>query len=448
MTPRGTSNPRSPRPPRASRCTRRGRRRRRSCTGGPGGSHRGRPGRSGGNGPLLRQGHHGLLGDPRHGRPQGHQPDLRGLTRSCGCRLAANHGEAVLQLRPRGRASSTSLTTRRVPWPHLPGPPLVSCRAHRGGPHRRTGADGGVSPWRLPLPAWREAALQWMAAPRREVQGAIMTSRLLVDDGLVILPARGDPRCSERPRRHPAPCGCCWRSCSSPARRRGRARRAGEEHCPPQGHALLPIVTAGLARLGCAVHHRAVKAAAGSAMLPDEQAHNLIGIGVQWCATLPAHPHPTGEPPTDLITRDRMSPIEPQRAGHPGRAAVHGAWTTSPRTCPPRRGRRGRRRDEPRGAVVGDVGGHRRELAASLVLLGVDPHTGGCRAGLGDLAHCGPDSEKVLSALSTVTLRHQPMQPGAARRSSRGAVPAKLTRPSRGGTASTPPPPHPAGCGG
>ena len=83
-------------------------------------------------------------------------------------------------------------------------------------------------------------------------------------------------------------------------------------------HALLPIVNtarwAALAVGSAALSTtERLKAAAGSAMLPDEQAHNLIDVFAvlqRLRLRYQLIQHQRGEPPTDLITRDRMSPID------------------------------------------------------------------------------------------------------------------------------------------
>ena len=127
-----------------------------------------------------------------------------------------------------------------------------------------------------------------------------------------------------------------------------------------------------------------------------------------------------GEKPSDVLARDRMSPIDRSMLAQ----AVHeiaavqrrmdnvavylpaDAWTIAGADVT--EARRGRV------AVVGDVGGHRRELRAELLRLGADPHTGRLPADLtvvqvGDLVHRGPDSEGVIGLVDGY-LRHQPDQ--------------------------------------
>ena len=71
-------------------------------------------------------------------------------------------------------------------------------------------------------------------------------------------------------------------------------------------------------------------------------------------------------------------------------------------------------RDEPRVAVIGDVGGHLSALRFELVRLGADPHTGVLPPGLtvvqvGDLIHRGPHSDDVVELVDRY-LREQPDQ--------------------------------------
>ncbi len=70
--------------------------------------------------------------------------------------------------------------------------------------------------------------------------------------------------------------------------------------------------------------------------------------------------------------------------------------------------------DRPRVAVIGDIGGHRRELEAELRRLGADPDDGTLPPGLrvvqvGDLVHRGPDSAGVVRLVQRY-LRDQPEQ--------------------------------------
>ena len=55
-----------------------------------------------------------------------------------------------------------------------------------------------------------------------------------------------------------------------------------------------------------------LQAAAGSAMLPDEQAHNLIDITVLQRLRLRYQliEYQRGEKPVDVVSRDKMSPID------------------------------------------------------------------------------------------------------------------------------------------
>ncbi len=166
---------------------------------------------------------------------------------------------------------------------------------------------------------WRAAARQWMAEPEHN-QGAMMTS-LLVDGR----PIHGDPGLPEVMkvfsdlRRHPGTMRLLLQaSLSARAKRTLRDRLGGRDSINLKKDALLPIVnTARWAAL--AVGSPALStierlhAAAGSAMLPDEQAHNLIEVftvlqRLRLRYQLIQHKH--GEKPADVVSRDWMSPID------------------------------------------------------------------------------------------------------------------------------------------
>ena len=137
-----------------------------------------------------------------------------------------------------------------------------------------------------PTPSGAPRAAQWLAAPA-EHNGAMMTS-LLVD----ARPIHGDPglpavtRVFSDLRGHPGTMRLLLqeslaRRAKQPAGRGILARRA--ETFDIKAHALLPVVN--LARwaalsVGSAVlpTTERLRAAAGSAMLPDEQAHVLIEV--------------------------------------------------------------------------------------------------------------------------------------------------------------------------
>jgi CBS domain-containing protein len=182
------------------------------------------------------------------------------------------------------------------------------------------GATAGHPAFSRSNAAWHAAALQWMAEPEKD-QGAIMTS-LLVDGR----PIHGDPGLPEVSkvfgdlRRHPGTMRMLL-SESLSARAKSRSLRdvlARRDTVDLKEHALLPIVNtarwAALAVGSAALSTtERLQAAAGSAMLPDEQAHNLIDVFAvlqRLRLRYQLIQHQRGEPPTDVITRDRLSPID------------------------------------------------------------------------------------------------------------------------------------------
>jgi CBS domain-containing protein len=167
---------------------------------------------------------------------------------------------------------------------------------------------------------WREAARQWMAEPVQN-QGAMMTS-LLVDGR----PIHGDPGLPEVMkvfsdlRRHPGTMRLLLEASLS-ARAKSRSLRdlvARRDTINLKKHAVLPIVnTARWAAL--AVGSSALstterlQAAAGSAMLPDEHAHNLIDVFTvlqRLRLRYQLIEYERGEKPLDVVSRERMSPID------------------------------------------------------------------------------------------------------------------------------------------
>ena len=167
--------------------------------------------------------------------------------------------------------------------------------------------------------AWREAALRWRADPVDD-QGAMMTS-LLVDGR----PIHGDPglpaavRVFGELRRHP---GTMRLLLTASLQTRARTPRRTLFHrgddVDLKHDALLPIVN--IARWAAlAVGSTALAtterlhAAAGSVILPAEQAHNLAEI-VEILQRLRLRYQLValgrGEPPSDVIARDRMSAID------------------------------------------------------------------------------------------------------------------------------------------
>ena len=167
---------------------------------------------------------------------------------------------------------------------------------------------------------WRAAARQWMAEPVQN-QGAMMTS-LLVDGR----PIHGDPGLPEvievfsDLRRHPGTMRLLLQESLS-ARAKSRSLRdlvARRDTIDLKKHAVLPIVNmarwAALAVGSSALSTtERLQAAAGSAMLPDEHAHNLIDIFTvlqRLRLRYQLIEYERGEKPLDVVSRDRMSPID------------------------------------------------------------------------------------------------------------------------------------------
>jgi CBS domain-containing protein len=168
--------------------------------------------------------------------------------------------------------------------------------------------------------SWRAAAQEWLVAPERN-QGAIMTS-LLVDGR----PIHGDPGLPavtavfSEVRRHPGTMRLLMQE-SLAKRAKYRSVRdifTRRETFDIKTHALLPIVN--IARwVALSVGSAALptterlKAAAGSAMLPDEQAHNLIeafDVVQRLRLRYQIEQYERGEKPSDQLVRDRLSPID------------------------------------------------------------------------------------------------------------------------------------------
>jgi CBS domain-containing protein len=168
---------------------------------------------------------------------------------------------------------------------------------------------------------WREAGEQWLAAPA-DNKGAIMTS-LMVDGR----PIHGDPglpavtQVFHDLRRHPGTMRLLLQeSLSSRAKLRSvrdiLTRRT--ETFDIKTHALLPIVN--IARwaalsVGSAVlpTTERLRAASGSAMLPQEQASSLIEV-FEVLQRLRLRyqllQHQRGDKPSDVLVMDRMSAID------------------------------------------------------------------------------------------------------------------------------------------
>jgi CBS domain-containing protein len=182
------------------------------------------------------------------------------------------------------------------------------------------GAGAGRAAFARTNAQWRAAALRWRADPA-ENQGAIMAS-LLVDGR----PIHGDPGLPAvsavftNLRRHRGTMRLLLEESLS-ARARARSLRdvlARRDVVDLKTDALLPIVntarwaalSAGSAALSTTDR---LRAAAGSLMLPQEQAANLVeafDVVQRLRLRYQLIAHGRGEPPTDVITRDRMSPID------------------------------------------------------------------------------------------------------------------------------------------
>ncbi|MEJ3658449.1 putative nucleotidyltransferase substrate binding domain-containing protein [Actinomycetes bacterium KLBMP 9759] len=168
---------------------------------------------------------------------------------------------------------------------------------------------------------WRAAGREWMAAPE-EHNGAMMTS-LLVDGR----PIHGDPGLPAVTqvfgdlRRHPGTMRLLLRESLS-KRAKLRSMRHILSRQPDtfdiKAHALVPIVN--IARWAALSVGSAtlptidrLRAAAGSAMLPDDQAATLIevfGVLQRLRLRYQLMQHASGDRPSDLITMSRMSSID------------------------------------------------------------------------------------------------------------------------------------------
>lgn len=168
---------------------------------------------------------------------------------------------------------------------------------------------------------WRSAAAQWLAAPAED-DGAIMTS-LLVDGR----PIHGDPGLPAAAavfadlRRHPGTMRLLLQESLSrrarmPSSRGLLNRRSGTFDV--KDHAVLPIVnlarwaalTVGSAALPTTER---LQAAAGSAMLPQDQATTLVEV-FEVLQRLRLRyqilQHQRGEQPSDVLAMDQVSPID------------------------------------------------------------------------------------------------------------------------------------------
>jgi len=168
---------------------------------------------------------------------------------------------------------------------------------------------------------WRAAGEHWLASPA-EHNGAMMTS-LLVD----ARPIHGDPglpavtRVVGDLRGHPGTMRLLLREslarrAKQPAGRRVLVRRA--ESFDIKANALLPVVNlARWAALSVGSHvlptTERLRAAAGSAMLPDEQATVLVEVFDVLQRLRLSHQlrqQQAGEPPSDVLLREKVSPLD------------------------------------------------------------------------------------------------------------------------------------------
>ena len=168
--------------------------------------------------------------------------------------------------------------------------------------------------------SWRKAAREWLVSPE-ENQGAIMTSLLV--DGRPIHGDPGLPAVTEvfaDVRRHPGTLRLLMQE-SLAKRARFRSVRdifTRRDIFDIKSQALLPVVN--VARwVGLSVGSAALptierlRAAAGSAVLPTEQADRLIeafGVIQRLRLRYQIGQYDRGEKPSDLLERDRLSPID------------------------------------------------------------------------------------------------------------------------------------------
>jgi CBS domain-containing protein len=168
---------------------------------------------------------------------------------------------------------------------------------------------------------WRAAAKEWMAAPV-EHNGAMMTS-LLVDGR----PIHGDPglpavtRVFTDLREHPGTMRLLLQESLSRRAKRASGWRLPARHPDTfdiKANALVPVIN--IARwaalsVGSAVlpTTERLRAAAGSAMLPDDRAATLIEVFdvlQRLRLRYQLRQHQAGERPTDVLDLDQVSPID------------------------------------------------------------------------------------------------------------------------------------------
>jgi CBS domain-containing protein len=168
---------------------------------------------------------------------------------------------------------------------------------------------------------WRAAGLQWLAAPAE--QNAAMMASLLVDGR----PIHGDPglpavtRVFGDIRRHPGTMRLLLQESLSKRAKLRPVRHILTRHPDTfdiKKHALLPVVNIGrwaALSVGSAAlpTTERLRAASGSAMLPDEQARTLIevfGVLQRLRLRYQLMQHRAGDRPSNLITMSRMSSID------------------------------------------------------------------------------------------------------------------------------------------
>jgi CBS domain-containing protein len=192
----------------------------------------------------------------------------------------------------------------------------------RGGLSRDwNGATASREPFARTNSEWRAAALRWMASPELN-QGAIMAS-LLVDGR----PIEGDPalpaamQVFSELRRHEGTMRLLLEE-SLAHRARLRTSRDALRRRPAEvdvkDHALLPLVnlarwaalSAGSQALGT---RDRLRAAAGSTMLPEDRAADLVDVFdtlQRLRLRYQLMQHEAGQPPSDTFSEELMSPMD------------------------------------------------------------------------------------------------------------------------------------------
>ena len=287
---------------------------------------------------------------------------------------------------------------------------------------------------------WRAAATRWLTAPGEHSRAAMAVHRtgLAVIASLLVdaRPVHGTPGLPEVARvftdfrQHPAAMDLLLsESLSHRAKERERTLRdvfTGKgDTFDVKTHGLLPVVSiARWAALGVGSTElqtvKRLRDASGSAILPSAEADRLIEVfEILQRMRLRHHLNRLrdGQPPSDLIDRDELSPIERSMIGQAVReinaiARRMDRVAAPPRTASPAGPAKGNL-TAMRIAVIGDVGGHAKPLRHELARLGARPD-GSLPEDLivvqvGDLIHRGPDSAQVVDIVDRY-LRTQPTQ--------------------------------------